>query len=53
VYAAELHGRTATTPRQAELCLRMMCRPGTDPAVPGGIFAEQVLGLNGAYAMNP
>ncbi len=52
-YTTELHGRTATTPRQAELCLRMMRRPGTDPAVPGGIFAKQVLGLNGAYAMNP
>ena len=51
-YAIELHGRAATKPAQAELCVRMVRRPVSDPARYERVWSEQVLPLGAAYEMS-
>jgi len=51
-YALELHGRQATTPKQADYCLKMIRRAATDQRRYGNIWTNHVHALNGAYVMN-
>ncbi len=52
-FALGLHSKPATTPEQAEHCLRMLRRPVSDEARYTRVYQEQVLPLAGAYEMNP
>jgi len=52
-FAVTLHGKPATTPAQAEICLQMLRRPADDPARYARIWEQQVFALRDAYAMNP
>ncbi|HJP39424.1 MAG TPA: acyl-CoA dehydrogenase [Gammaproteobacteria bacterium] len=51
-FALRLHGRSATTEAQAELCKQMMRRPVADHDRFGRVW-KQVLGLAGSYKMKP
>ena len=51
-HALELHGKQSATPRQAELCLKMIRRAAVDQRRYGNIWTNHVLALNGAYVMN-
>jgi acyl-CoA dehydrogenase len=51
-HALELHGKQSSTPKQAELCLKMIRRAAVDQRRYGNIWTNHVLALNGAYVMN-
>ena len=51
-YAADMHGKTSTTPEQMEYCKKLMRKPHFDADRYGRVWAE-VLGLDGAYEMTP
>jgi acyl-CoA dehydrogenase len=51
-YAIELHGRAATTPAQADLCIGMVRRPESAGDGTERVWAE-VMALDGAYEMSP
>lgn len=51
-YLTELHGKTATTPEQAEWALATIRRPVADAARDDAVW-QQVLALVGAYEMRP
>ncbi|KAA1251922.1 acyl-CoA dehydrogenase [Mycobacterium simiae] len=52
-YAVELNDKAATTDAQAHFAMRMIRRPGHDPARYQQIWTDHVLPLNGAYQMAP
>jgi acyl-CoA dehydrogenase len=52
-HALNLHSKPSTTPKQAELCLRMLRRPAADPDRFERVWKEQVYPLKDAYEMNP
>jgi acyl-CoA dehydrogenase len=51
-YVTELHGKTATTPEQAEWALGSIRRPVADDTRDDAVW-QQVLALAGAYEMRP
>ena len=51
-HALELHGKQSSTPKQAELCLKMIRRAAVDKRRYENIWTNHVLALNGAYVMN-
>jgi hypothetical protein len=51
-YATELHGKTATTPEQADWALAHIRRPVADPARTARLW-DDVVALCGAYEMRP
>jgi acyl-CoA dehydrogenase len=50
--ALELHGKQSATPKQAELCLKMIRRAAVDKRRYENIWTNHVHALNGAYVMN-
>ena len=52
-YAVELHDKSATTDEQARFAMRMIRRPVNDPGRYEQVWKENVMPLNGAYAMRP
>jgi acyl-CoA dehydrogenase len=50
--ALDLHGKSSTTPAQAELCLKMLKKPAVEPGRAARVW-ERVFGLRDAYEMNP
>ncbi|OGO12521.1 MAG: acyl-CoA dehydrogenase [Chloroflexi bacterium RBG_13_68_17] len=52
-HALTLYNKPSSTPRQMELCLRMLRKPAADPARFERNWKEQVFPLKDAYEMNP
>jgi acyl-CoA dehydrogenase len=52
-YALQLHSKPSSSPRQMELCLRMIRKPVVDAARFGRIWEEHVFPLRDAYEMSP
>jgi acyl-CoA dehydrogenase len=52
-HALNLHSKPSSTPKQAELCLRMLRKPAVDPGRFERVWKEQVYPLKDAYEMNP
>ncbi len=52
-FALQLYSKTSSTAVQRLLCLRMLRKPVPDAARFQRVWKEQVLVLNGTYAMNP
>ena len=52
-YALQLHSKPSTTPKQMELCVRMIRKPVTDETRYARVWQESVFPLKGAYEMNP
>ncbi len=51
-HALGLHSKPSSTPRQMDLCLRMLCKPAADRARFERVWKEQVYPLKEAYDMN-
>jgi acyl-CoA dehydrogenase len=52
-YALQLYGKPSTTPRQMDLCLKMIRKPIVDFARFGRVWQESVYSLRDAYEMKP
>jgi acyl-CoA dehydrogenase len=52
-FALQLHSKPSSSPRQMELCLKMLARPVGDPDRYARIWDEHVFALAGQYQMNP
>jgi acyl-CoA dehydrogenase len=52
-HALGLHSKPSSTPRQMELCLRMLRKPAVDPGRFERVWKEQTYPLKDAYEMNP
>ncbi len=50
-FALQLHGKPSATAAQQALCLRMLARPVTDPAVEERVWTGHVHALRDAYRM--
>jgi acyl-CoA dehydrogenase len=51
-YALQLYSKTSSTPKQMEICMKMIMRPAPDTARFERIWKDQVFALAGAYRMN-
>lgn len=51
-YALELHNKTSSSPKQMEICLKMMRKPIADQSQYEGVWEDYVHALNGEYEMN-
>jgi len=52
-YAVQLYGKSSTTPRQMDLCLKMIRKPSTDSGRSARVWRESVYALRDAYEMEP
>jgi acyl-CoA dehydrogenase len=51
-FALQLYSKTSSTPKQMEICMKMIKKPTVNPERFDRIWQEQVYSLNGAYQMN-
>jgi acyl-CoA dehydrogenase len=51
-FALQLHGKPSSTPKQMEICLKMIMKPTTDTVRFERIWKEHVYALKGAYRMS-
>jgi acyl-CoA dehydrogenase len=51
-YALDLYNKTSTTPKQMEICLKMLRKPENNPIQYKHVWEEYVHALNGEYEMN-
>jgi len=51
-YALQLYSKTSSTPKQMDICMKMIMRPVPDTARFERIWKDQVFALAGAYRMN-
>jgi len=52
-FAVQLHGKSSSTPAQAEHCLAMIRKPAVDAERYEKVWTEHVFALRDAYEMNP
>jgi len=51
-YGLDLHNKTSTTPKQMEICLKMLRKPENNQIQYEHVWEEYVHALNGEYEMN-
>ena len=51
-FALQLYSKTSSTPKQMEVCMKMIKKPTVNPERFDRIWQEQVYSLKGAYQMN-
>jgi len=51
-YALQLYSKTSSTPKQMEICMKMIMRPAPDTTRFERIWKDHVFALAGAYRMN-
>ena len=51
-YALELHNKANSSPKQMDICLKMLRKPVADQAQYEQVWQQHVLSLNGEYEMD-